>query len=169
MIERSKEIAALRTLLKRHRVVGLIGARQVGKTTLARRLALVWPERVEYFDMESPQDQARLADPMLGASWEGWVLEQVIRRLDADRQECFFWATHAGAELDLLVVRGRTRLGVEAKRTVAPSLSASMRSALTDLRLTRLDVVHAGDRTFALADRVRAVAVSRLLEDLRQL
>lgn len=109
------------------------------------------------------------AHPKLGASWEGWVLEQVIRRLNVDRQECFFWATHGGAELDLLVVRGRNRLGFEAKRTVAPSLTASIRHALQDLRLDRIDVIHAGDYTFALSDRVRAVAVSRLLEDLGQL
>jgi len=109
------------------------------------------------------------AHPKVGASWEGWVLEQVIRRLNVDRQECFFWATHGGAELDLLVVRGRMRLGFEAKRTVAPSLTASMRHALQDLHLDRMDVIHAGDRTFALADRVRAVAISRLLEDLGQL
>ena len=94
------------------------------------------------------------------------MLEQVIGRLNAERQECFFWATHGGAELDLLVVRGRIRLGFEAKRTVAPSLTASMRHALQDLRLDRMDVIHAGDRTFALADRVRAVAAGRLLEDL---
>ncbi|MBM4024966.1 MAG: ATP-binding protein [Planctomycetes bacterium] len=382
MIAREEEMATLRTLLQRHRVVGLVGARQVGKTTLARRLAQGWTGRVEYFDLENPEDQARLADPMLalqplrglvvideiqrvpdlfailrvladrprrparflvlgsaspellrqsseslagrivyhevggfsleevgmarrsrlwlrgglprsflarsaaeshewrqgfirtflerdlpqlglgvnatamrrfwtmlahyhgqiwnasefarsfgvadttvrdyldrltsalavrqlppwhenvakrqvkspkvyiadcgllhtllnlrtqadlevhpklGASWEGWVLEQVVRRLNVERQECFFWATHAGAELDLLVVRGRMRLGFEAKRTVAPSLTASMRHALQDLRLDRIDVIHAGDRTFALAERVRAVALSRLLEDL---
>jgi hypothetical protein len=113
--------------------------------------------------------QADLEAPLkVGASWEGWVLEQIIRRLNVDRQECFFWATHAGAELDLLVVRGRIRLGFEAKRTVAPSLTASMRHALQDLRLSRLDVIHAGDGTFGLADRVRAVAASRLLEDLEE-
>lgn len=385
MIERNKEIATLRTLLRRHRVVGLIGARQVGKTTLARRLAQGGSGHIEYFDLENPEDQARLADPMLalkplrglvvidevqripnlfavlrvlvdrprrparflvlgsaspellrqssetlagrivyhevaglsleevgvasqsrlwmrgglprsflarsaaeshewrqgfirtflerdmpqlglgvnatamrrfwtmlahyhgqiwnasefarsfgvadttvrnyldrltsamvvrqlppwheniakrqvkspkvyitdsgllhallnlrtqadveahpkvGASWEGWVLEQVIGRLNVDRQECFFWATHAGAELDLLVVRGRKRLGFEVKRTVTPGVTTSMRHALKDLRLERIDVIHAGGRTFDLADRVRAVAISRLLEDLRQL
>ncbi len=385
MIEREREIATIRTLLRRHRVVGLIGARQVGKTTLARRLAQVWPRHVEYFDLESPEDQARLADPWLalkplrglivideiqrtpnlfpvlrvlvdrpqqvarflvlgsaapellrqsseslagrivyhevggfsleevgvknqsrlwirgglprsflarsaaeshewrqgfirtflerdvpqlgfrvnattlrrfwtmlahyhgqlwnasefarsfgvadttvrdyldrltsamvvrqlppwhenvgkrqvkapkvyiadsgllhtllnlrvqadveahpkvGASWEGWVLEQVIRRLNVERQECFFWATYAGAELDLLVVRGRLRFGFEVKRTAAPSLTGSLRHALQDLHLDRIDVIHAGDRTFALADRVRAVAASRLLADLEPL
>jgi predicted AAA+ superfamily ATPase len=90
----------------------------------------------------------------------------VTERLGARREECFFWATHAGAELDLLVVRGRKRLGFEFKRTVAPRLTPSIRSALADLRLDRLDVVHAGEQTFPLAPRVRAVALSRLLQDI---
>ena len=109
------------------------------------------------------------AHPKVGASWEGFALEEVIRRLGARREECFFWATHAGAELDLLVVRGRDRLGFEAKRTVAPRLTPSMRTALTDLKLQRLDVLHAGDHTFPLAPRVRAVALARLLGDLAPL
>ena len=109
------------------------------------------------------------AHPKVGASWEGFALEEVIRRLGARREECFFWATHAGAELDLLVVRGRDRLGFDAKRTVAPRLTPSMRTALTDLKLQRLDVLHAGDHTFPLAPRVRAVALARLLGDLAPL
>ncbi len=104
--------------------------------------------------------------PKLGASWEGFVLEQLIRRLGAEPEECFFWATHAGAELDFLFVRGRHRLGFEIKRTSSPALTPSMRSALADLDLQRIDVMHAGDHTFWLAPKIRAVAVGRLLEDL---
>jgi predicted AAA+ superfamily ATPase len=110
-----------------------------------------------------------LAHPKMGASWEGFVLQQVIRQLKADREECFFWATHAGAELDLLIVRGRLRLGFEIKRTSSPKLTPSMRNAMSDLRLERLDVIHAGEETFPLADRVRAVALSRLMVDLNPL
>ena len=58
--------------------------------------------------------------PKVGASFEGFAIDAVIRRLGAERRECHFWATHQGAELDLLVVRGRTRLGFEIKHTVAP-------------------------------------------------
>ena len=116
-----------------------------------------------------PHERDLLAHPKAGASFEGFAISQVLRRLGARRDECFFWATHAGAELDLLVVRGRTRLGFEAKLTEAPRLTPSMRIALTDLKLRRLDVVHAGERTFALAPRVRAVALQRLTEDLRPL
>jgi predicted AAA+ superfamily ATPase len=84
--------------------------------------------------------------PKVGASWEGFALGEVITRLGAQPEECFFWATHAGAELDLLVVRGRHRWGFEFKRTVAPRLTRSMQTALTDLQLERLDVVHAGSK-----------------------
>ena len=104
--------------------------------------------------------------PKVGASWEGFVLGQVIRRLNVRADECYFWATHGGAELDLLVVRGRQRLGFEIKRTSSPRITPSMRSALSDLKLTRLDVIHAGDKTFLLDKRVRAVALSKLLEDI---
>ena len=107
--------------------------------------------------------------PKIGASWEGFVVTAVVGRLRARWSECFFWATHAGAELDLFVVRGRTRLGFEVKRTVAPSVTPSMRAALKDLRLARLDVIHAGEETYPLAPRIRAVALSRVLRDIRPL
>jgi predicted AAA+ superfamily ATPase len=104
--------------------------------------------------------------PKVGASWEGFLLGEVVQRLAAQPDQCWFWRTHAGAELDLLVIRGRERLGFEFKRTVAPALTPSMRSALQDLKLDHLDVIHAGGETFPLGPRVRAVAASRLLEDL---
>jgi predicted AAA+ superfamily ATPase len=91
--------------------------------------------------------------PICGASWEGFALNAVVHRLGARPEECFFWATHAGAELDLLVVRGRRRLGFEFKRTVAPKVTRSVRTALEDLGLQRLDVIHAGDQTFPLGRR----------------
>ena len=90
-------------------------------------------------------------------------------RLGARRDESYFWATHSGAELDLLVIRGRRRLGFEFKRTTAPRLSPSIRSALADLALDRIDIVHAGDHTFPLAERVRALALCRLYDDLEPL
>jgi predicted AAA+ superfamily ATPase len=104
--------------------------------------------------------------PKLGASWEGFALEAVVRRLGIDWRDCHFWGTHAGAELDLVVVRGRRRWGFEFKRTSAPAVTRSMRIALEDLRLQQLDVVHGGQHTFPLAPRIRAVALSRLLDDL---
>lgn len=107
--------------------------------------------------------------PKIGASWESFVLEQVARRLGARNEECFFWATHAGAELDLLVVRGRRRIGFEIKRTSSPRITKSMRNAITDLKISQLDIIHAGDKTFPLSHRVRAVSFSRLFKDLKPL
>ncbi|HEV3458207.1 MAG TPA: ATP-binding protein, partial [Thermoanaerobaculia bacterium] len=73
--------------------------------------------------------------PKVGASWEGFAIGEVLVRLGARAGESFFWATHGGAELDLLVMRGRQRLGFECKRTDSPRMSPSLRSALTDLNL----------------------------------
>jgi predicted AAA+ superfamily ATPase len=107
--------------------------------------------------------------PKVGASWEGFALGEVITHLGVYPEECFFWATHAGAELDLLIVRGTHRRGFEFKRTVAPRMTQSIRSALRDLDLERLEVIHAGEHTFALAEQVRAVALRQILEALEPL
>ena len=90
-------------------------------------------------------------------------------RLGADRRECFFWATHQGAELDLLVVRGPRRLGFEFKHTIAPEVTKSMRIAMADLHLARLDVIHLGKDTYPLGNGIRAVAFERLEKDIGQL
>jgi len=109
------------------------------------------------------------AHPKSGASWEGFVIDQLIRRLGVEASECSFWATHAGAELDLRVVRGKTRLGFEIQRTAAPVMTRSAHIAKEDLKLQRLDVIHAGDHSFALAKRARAIAIARLFDDSRPL
>ncbi len=105
--------------------------------------------------------------PKIGASWEGFVIEQVIHRMEFRKEDCFFWATHAGAKLDLLVVRGRDRLGFEVKLTSSPRVTPSMRSALADLKLQRLYVIHSGEETFPLEKNIQAVALPRLLEDIK--
>ncbi|MFQ5698465.1 MAG: ATP-binding protein [Myxococcota bacterium] len=107
--------------------------------------------------------------PKVGGSWEGFMLARVTERLQVEPEECYFWATHAGAELDLLAIRGSRRFGFEFKRTTSPSVTRSMHSALEDLRLARLDVIHAGSETFPLAPRIRAIAAHRILDDLRPL
>lgn len=107
--------------------------------------------------------------PKVGASWEGFILAQLRVHLGATPRQCFFWATHQGAELDLLVVDGVRKLGFEVKRTTTPKLTPSMRAAMDSLSLDRLDVIHAGKHTFSLAPKVRAVAAERLLEDVNSL
>ena len=106
--------------------------------------------------------------PKVGASWEGFVIEQLVRHLDVDYSNCYFWATHAGAELDLFVPRGRKRYGFEIKRTTAPSLTPSMRSAMETLKLNHLDVIHMGEHIFPLADKVRAVPFLKMFDTIRR-
>jgi hypothetical protein len=104
--------------------------------------------------------------PKLGASWEGFLLHQVVAHLGATPDECYFWATHAGPELDLLYVHGRRRWGFEFKRTSSPKLTNSLRTAIETLRLQRAFLVHAGDQTFPLHAHVTAVSAGRLLNDI---
>jgi hypothetical protein len=107
--------------------------------------------------------------PKVGASWEGYGIQAIIDRLGARPEECYFWGTYAGAELDLLAVRGALRLGFELKRTTAPKVTPSMGIALESLRLKRLYVVHAGQRSADVGRGIRAVALERLLEELEPL
>lgn len=107
--------------------------------------------------------------PAVGASWEGFALEMVTGLLRARPEECYFWATHMGAELDLLVRRGTVSLGFEFKRTDAPGLTKSMRIALEDLRLDHLYVVHPGASTFPLSPRATALALPQAPSVLRPL
>jgi len=104
-----------------------------------------------------------LGHPKVGASWEGFAIEEAIRASAPD--EAFFWATHAGAELDLLLFKGGRRIGVEAKRADAPVMTRSMRVALADLRLDRLVVLHPGDRRYALGSRAEAVPLRALASE----
>ena len=90
--------------------------------------------------------------PKIGASWEGYAIEEVLKAVEPD--EAYFWATHGGAELDLLLIIGGRRLGVECKRMDAPRLTPSMRTALDDLALDHLFVVYPGEQHYPLADRV---------------
>jgi predicted AAA+ superfamily ATPase len=93
--------------------------------------------------------------PKLGASWEGFVIEQVLAKESYD--EIFFWATHQGAEIDLLLRRGDALYGVECKRADAPRLTRSIRIALDDLKLHHVFVIYPGIQRFPLAPQVEAV------------
>lgn len=99
--------------------------------------------------------------PRAGASWEGFALEQVLRIAQPD--QAYFWATHQGAELDLLMFKGQQRIGVEFKRADAPKVTPSMRIAMHDLKLDALYVVYPGLHRFKLADGVEAVPLWALL------
>lgn len=98
--------------------------------------------------------------PKSGASWEGYVIEEAIKSIDPD--EAYFWGTHNGAELDLLLLKNGQRLGLECKRVDAPRLNQSMQIALEDLQLNHLAVIYPGERSYPLAEKVTAVPLSSL-------
>ena len=110
-----------------------------------------------------------VSHPKVGASWEGFVIQQVVHMLRASPDQCFHWSTHAGAELDLLVMSGGRRLGFEVKRTEAPRVTRSMRSANETLGLSQLFVVHAGTQEYRMAPDMLALPATRLRETLRTL
>lgn len=98
--------------------------------------------------------------PKVGASWEGYAIEQLMVSLHS--REVYFWATHAGAELDVFVRIGGKRYGFEIKYTDAPRTTRSMRTALADLSLTRLFVVHPGNESYPLDDRIDVLPVTEV-------
>ncbi len=102
-----------------------------------------------------------LGHPKSGASWEGFVIEQILQ---AGGRDPWFWATHGGAEIDLIVSYDGGKLGIEVKRTDQPRLTPSIRAALRELDLPRVAIVHAGARRFTIAPGVEAIPASQALE-----
>jgi predicted AAA+ superfamily ATPase len=101
--------------------------------------------------------------PKSGASWEGYVIEEAIKSIDPD--EAYFWATHNGAEIDLLLLKNGQRFGLECKRVDAPRLTPSMQIALEDLQLNHLVVIYPGERSYSISEKVTAVPISSLGTD----
>ncbi|MYD14564.1 MAG: ATP-binding protein [Gemmatimonadetes bacterium] len=110
-------------------------------------------------------ESALLGHPKCGASWEGFAMQEAVRVLSVDWEDCYYWATHRGAEIDLLVFEGSRRIGLEFKRTSAPRMTRSMHSALGDLKLDRIFVLFPGDTRFRLHERVDAVGLTQACRD----
>jgi predicted AAA+ superfamily ATPase len=102
------------------------------------------------------------AHPKLGASWEGFALEQILR-LAGDR-DAYFWSAHSEPELDLLLFRGQRRIGFEFKYGDAPAPTKSMHTAFADLKLDRLYVVYPGAESMSLAEKVELLPLAQLHE-----
>ena len=108
-----------------------------------------------------------LAHPKCGASWEGFIIREIIRRTAARRGEAFFWGVHTGAELDLLIQQNGRRLGFEIKLTRSPKVTASMRSAREILLLDQLYVMcHGTGEPWPLAEGIMAVPAMCLTSPL---
>ncbi len=105
-----------------------------------------------------------LLTPKLGGSWEGLAIEAVIHHLQADTEDCYFWAVHQQAELDLLIYQNNKKLGFEFKYTASPKLTKSMQAAITLLKLEKLYVIFPGTGNFPLATNVRAIGLENFLQ-----
>lgn len=107
-----------------------------------------------------PDKQALLHYPKMGASWEGFALEEVVRAHQATPEECFFWGIHGEAELDLLLTKNGKRLGFEFKYNDAPTMTKSMEIAVETLRLDSLQVIYPGDKSYRLSPVVEVIPIT---------
>jgi uncharacterized protein len=102
--------------------------------------------------------------PVVGGSWEGFIIEQLLAHLPAAR--AYYWRTQAGAELDLLLLLKGRRIGIEIKRADAPKMTPSIGSALADLELHRLLVVYPGSVRYTLRPKVEVTSLAQCLAEL---
>lgn len=103
-----------------------------------------------------------MTSPKIGASWEGFALEQVIRYYDAEPEECYFWSSHSIAEIDLLILKNGKRIGFEFKYTDSPKITSSMKISLEDLKLDQIKVIFPGNISFKMSDKIEAVGFQTL-------
>jgi predicted AAA+ superfamily ATPase len=100
----------------------------------------------------------------LGASWEGFALEEIIRSHNAKAHDCYFWQTHSGAELDLLLLINDKKIGFEFKYADAPRTSKSMHASLEDLQLDHLYVIYPGSVNYPLTEKISVFGLKNYLE-----
>ena len=105
-----------------------------------------------------PGDDGIRMHPKLGASWEGFAIEQVLA-LTEKQEDAYFWATHAGAELDLLIFKNGKRLGFEIKYSDAPRITKSMRIAVEDLRLDKIHIIYPGRKSYPLDKQIHVQSI----------
>lgn len=106
-----------------------------------------------------------LKHPKLGASFEGYALEEIIKKLHERETQIYFWRTEKGAELDLLVIKGDKRYGFEFKFSDSPKITASMRISLQDLQLEHLTVITPGDRIYKIDSNITTVGLARAIRN----
>lgn len=104
-----------------------------------------------------------LTSPKIGASWEGYALEEIIRFHQARIEECYFWSTHGEAEIDLFIIKDGKRLGFEFKFTDAPKMTKSMAIAQADLKLDKLIVIYPGKHCFPIGKNIEAIGLEAYL------
>ncbi len=100
-----------------------------------------------------------MLNPKMGSSWEGFALEQIIALHEAEPEDCYFWASHSGAEIDLMIFKNGKRMGFEFKYTDRPKITPSMRITIEDLKLDQIKVIFPGNIRFKMSDSIEAVGL----------
>lgn len=149
--------------------------------TFMVRVLSPWHENIKKRQVKSPKIYIRdsgilhsllainnhfeiLGNPKVGASWEGYCLEEIINKYD--NEDCYFWATHGGAELDLLVVKGQKRIGFEIKYASSVKITKSLHIAMEELNLDQMTIVVPGKDSYYLSEEVRVVGLEKLIEEI---
>lgn len=102
--------------------------------------------------------------PKVGASWEGFALEEICRFYETDPQDCYFWGSHNNAELDLLILKKGKKMGFEFKYQDSPKMTPSMKIALEDLELDSFYVIYPGNRTYNLNEKIQVTSLEEFLK-----
>jgi predicted AAA+ superfamily ATPase len=132
----------------------------LGKRLVKRPKLFIGDSGLFHSLMGIEDQRGLLAHPKRGASWEGFAQECVVRSLGQEVRNTYFWATHAGAELDLFWQKGSKNWGVEFKLGDAPTYTTSMKTALHDLKLEHLWVVYPGEKAYPLDKKISALPLS---------
>lgn len=136
----------------------------IGKRQVKAKKIYFRDSGVFHILLNIPDRPELLVHPKLGASWEGFALEEVIRHLKVDANDCYFWNVHGAAELDLLVVQGTERRGFEFKFSKTPQLTHQMQQVMRDLKLKKLTVIYPGEHTIRLSREVTAFGLEKFLQ-----
>lgn len=133
------------------------------KKRLLKRPKIYFRDSGLYHTLLSIQNEKELlSHPKLGASWEGFAVEQVIQHLNLRQEEVFFWGVHTGAELDIVFQKRGKLWGIECKYGDAPRLTRSMHSALEELSLAHLWVIYPGKDPYPLGEKISAIPLQNL-------
>lgn len=135
-----------------------ISKRQVKAPKIYFRDSGIFHSLIGIYDLSSLR-----TNPKIGASWEGFALEEIVRLYRAEKEECYFWATYSGAELDLLIVQKNKKHGFEFKYNDAPGITKSMQIAISDLKLDSLTVIYPGDVDYKLSDKIEVKSLKSFL------
>jgi predicted AAA+ superfamily ATPase len=172
--EIGRSLGEAHTTIRRHAdvLVGALVVRElqpwfenIGKREIKSPKLYVRDSGILHSLLSAESFHALESHPKLGASWEGFVIEQILTVTGT--RDAYFWGTQAGAELDLLLMINGKRVGIEVKYADAPRMTRSMRIALDDLHLSHVYTVHPGTARYALGVGAEAIGLSDLLTEIR--